>query len=56
MRPRGSAILGVFGLALLLVYSIVLIPFTPSIADLLKAKIDQPERADVRRWTAIGDA
>ena len=39
---KALAILGVLGLVLLLVYSIVLIPFTPSMAELQKAKIDQP--------------
>jgi penicillin-binding protein 1A len=40
------------GLALLCLYAVVLIPFTPSIADLRKAKVDQPSvliSADGRR-------
>ncbi len=36
------ASLGAVGIALLSLYAIILIPFTPSIADLRKAKIDQP--------------
>ena len=39
---KALALLAALGLALVLVYGIVLIPFTPSIADLLKAKIDHP--------------
>lgn len=39
---KAAAALGALGLALLSVYGIVLIPFTPSIADLQKAKVDQP--------------
>jgi penicillin-binding protein 1A len=39
---KGLATLGALGLALLCAYAIILIPFTPSIADLRKAKIDQP--------------
>ena len=39
---KGLAALGALGLALLCAYAIILIPFTPSIADLRKAKIDQP--------------
>ncbi|HVO95218.1 MAG TPA: transglycosylase domain-containing protein, partial [Terriglobales bacterium] len=39
---KALAVLGVLGVALLAVYVIVLVPFTPSIADLRKAKIDQP--------------
>lgn len=39
---KGIAVLAALGLALLLVYSVVLIPLTPSIAELQKAKIDQP--------------
>ena len=39
---KGLAGLAVLGLVLLCVYAMILIPFTPSIADLQKAKIDQP--------------
>jgi penicillin-binding protein 1A len=39
---KGLAALGAIGLALLCAYAVILIPFTPSIADLRKAKIDQP--------------
>jgi penicillin-binding protein 1A len=50
------AALGAFALALLLLYSVILIPFTPSIADLQKAKIDQPSvlmSADGRQLTTL---
>jgi penicillin-binding protein 1A len=46
------AAVSVLGLALLCAYSVILIPFTPSIADIRKAKIDQPSMlisADGRR-------
>ena len=36
------AVVGAFGLMLLVLYSVILIPLTPSIADLQKAKIAQP--------------
>jgi penicillin-binding protein 1A len=39
---KGLAGLGALGLALLCVYAVILIPFTPSISDIRKAKIDQP--------------
>ena len=39
---KGLMTLGVLALTLLLAYAAVLIPFTPTIADLRKAKIDQP--------------
>ncbi len=39
---KALVILAAYGVALLLLYSIILIPFTPSIADLQKAKIDNP--------------
>ena len=39
---KGLAVLGALGLALLCAYAAILIPFTPSISDLRKAKIDQP--------------
>src|SRR5918992_2112851 len=39
---KGLAALAALGLIMLCVYALVLIPFTPSIADLQKAKIDQP--------------
>ena len=49
---KGLGALGVLSLMLLCAYALVLIPFTPSIADLQKAKIDQPSvmmSADGRR-------
>ena len=49
---KGFVALGALGLALLCVYAVILIPFTPSISDLQKAKIDQPSvmmSADGRR-------
>src|SRR5262245_35541892 len=39
---KGLAALSALALALLFVYAVILIPFTPSIANLRKAKIDQP--------------
>ena len=39
---KGLIVVSAVGLALLSAYAVVLIPFTPSIADLRKAKIDQP--------------
>jgi penicillin-binding protein 1A len=39
---KGLAALGALGLTLLCAYAVILIPFTPSISDLRKAKIDQP--------------
>ena len=39
---KALAVLGALGLALLFAYAIILIPFTPSIANIRKAKIDQP--------------
>jgi penicillin-binding protein 1A len=39
---KGLAALGALGLALLCAYVVILIPFTPSISHLRKAKIDQP--------------
>jgi penicillin-binding protein 1A len=39
---KGLAAVGALGLAVLCAYAVILIPFTPSIADLRKAKIDQP--------------
>jgi penicillin-binding protein 1A len=39
---KGLGALAALGLIMLCVYAVVLIPFTPSIADLQKAKIDQP--------------
>ncbi|MGH7847120.1 MAG: penicillin-binding protein 1A [Candidatus Binatia bacterium] len=39
---KGVAALGAFGVALLCAYAVILIPFTPSISDIRKAKIDQP--------------
>ena len=39
---KSLAALGVLALALLFAYALILIPFTPTIADIQKAKIDQP--------------
>jgi len=39
---KAIAASGAVGIVLLCVYAVVLIPFTPSIADLRKAKVDQP--------------
>jgi penicillin-binding protein 1A len=39
---KGLVAIGALGLALLCAYAVALIPFTPSIAHLRKAKIDQP--------------
>ena len=39
---KGLAAIGALGLTLLCAYAVILIPFTPSISDLRKAKIDQP--------------
>src|SRR5215813_6822379 len=39
---KGLAALSALALALLFVYAVILIPFTPSISNLRKAKIDQP--------------
>ncbi|MGE5220055.1 MAG: penicillin-binding protein 1A [Chloroflexota bacterium] len=39
---KGSAVIAALGVALLFVYAVILIPFTPSIANIRKAKIDQP--------------
>ena len=39
---KALAVLGALGLALLFAYAVILIPFTPSISDIRKAKIDQP--------------
>jgi penicillin-binding protein 1A len=49
---KGLAVITALGLALLCAYALMLIPFTPSIAELRKAKIDQ--RIDVCRWEAPG--
>ena len=61
-----AAAAGAAGCALLLCYAAILIPFTPSITDIRKAKIDQPSvlvssdgrrlatlRAMNRRWIAL---
>jgi penicillin-binding protein 1A len=53
---KGLAVLGALGLALLVLYAVLLIPFTPSIADLRKAKIDQPSvlmSADGKRLAVL---
>jgi penicillin-binding protein 1A len=39
---KGLAALGVLGLVLLCLYALILVPFTPSISNIRKAKIDQP--------------
>jgi penicillin-binding protein 1A len=39
---KGLGALGIIALALLLTYTLLLLPFTPSIDDLRKAKVDQP--------------
>ena len=39
---KGLVALGALGLAILCAYAVILIPFTPSISNLRKAKIDQP--------------
>ena len=39
---KGLVAIGALGLALLCAYAVILIPFTPSISNLRKAKIDQP--------------
>jgi penicillin-binding protein 1A len=39
---KGLAIVSALGLALLFMYAVILIPFTPSISNIRKAKIDQP--------------
>jgi penicillin-binding protein 1A len=53
---KGLAAVGALGFALLCAYALVLIPFTPSIAELLKAKIDQPSvlmSSDGRRLATL---
>ena len=53
---KGLAALGVLALALLCAYAVVLIPFTPTISDIRKAKIDQPSvliSADGRRLATL---
>ncbi|HWH77952.1 MAG TPA: transglycosylase domain-containing protein, partial [Candidatus Binatus sp.] len=53
---KGLGALAALGLALLLIYSVLLIPFTPSIANLQKAKVDQPSilmSADGRRLAVL---
>ncbi len=39
---KGVAALGALGCLLMCAYALILIPFTPSISDIRKAKIDQP--------------
>lgn len=39
---KGAAVIAALGLALLFAYAVILIPFTPSISNIRKAKIDQP--------------
>ncbi|HWP60001.1 MAG TPA: transglycosylase domain-containing protein [Candidatus Acidoferrales bacterium] len=53
---KGVAALGLLGAGLLCAYALVLIPFTPSIADLRKAKVDQPSvllSADGKRLAVL---
>jgi penicillin-binding protein 1A len=53
---KALAAFGALALTLLVLYSVILIPFTPSIADLQKAKIDQPSilmSADGRQLTTL---
>ena len=53
---KGLALLGALAVTLLSVYTIALIPFTPSIADIRKAKIDQPSvliSADGKRLATL---
>jgi penicillin-binding protein 1A len=53
---KGLFVLAVLGLALLSAYVVILIPFTPSIADLRKAKVDQPSvliSSDGRRLATL---
>jgi penicillin-binding protein 1A len=53
---KGLAAAAALGLALLCAYALILIPFTPSIADLRKAKIDQPSvlmSADGKRLATL---
>lgn len=53
---KGLAALGAAALALLFAYTMILIPFTPSISDLLKAKIHQPSvliSADGKRLATL---
>jgi len=42
LLAKGMASLVLLALALLIAYTLVLIPFTPGISDLRKAKVDQP--------------
>jgi penicillin-binding protein 1A len=39
---KGLTAVGVLGVAILCAYALILIPFTPSISDIRKAKVDQP--------------
>ena len=39
---KGLAAIAALGLALVIAYAVILIPFTPSISNIRKAKIDQP--------------
>ena len=53
---KALAVLAALGLALLFAYAIILIPFTPSIANIRKAKIDQPSvliSADGKRLATL---
>jgi penicillin-binding protein 1A len=53
---KGLSALGAVALAILFIYTIILIPFTPSIANLLKAKIHQPSvliSADGKRLATL---
>lgn len=53
---KGLAAWGALGLAMLFAYTVILIPFTPSISDIRKANIDQPSvliSADGRRLATL---
>ena len=53
---KGLAALAVFGVALVFIYTILLIPFTPSISDLRKVKLHEPSvliSADGKRLATL---
>ena len=53
---KGFAAVGALGLALACVYTVILIPFTPGISDIRKARIDRPAvlvSADGRRLATL---
>jgi penicillin-binding protein 1A len=56
LGAKGLALLGALGFVLLFAYVIILTPFTPSIANIRKAKIDQPTvliSSDGKRLAAL---